>query len=146
MTPENYETWRDIMISYGETVIKNSQRFMKVWQVWCLKPIWATHEIKKPIRIFSGLYASYVITFRNFVKFLPQPLHIISWHHDKFHDFLTMFAFYKIQKQNNHKFVVKFRVHDVWNFWSFFWIRCQCMLKNMNNNFPFIFHHYLNDL
>ena len=22
MTPENYETWRDIMISYGETVIK----------------------------------------------------------------------------------------------------------------------------
>jgi len=81
--------------------------------VRCLKPIRAAHEIKKPIRIFSGLYASYVITFRNFVKFLPQPLHIISWHHDKFHDFLTMFAFYKIQKQNNHKFVVMFRVHDV---------------------------------
>jgi hypothetical protein len=36
---------------------------------------------------------------RNNVKFLSESLHMISWHVDKFHDFLILFVFYTILKQ-----------------------------------------------
>ena len=42
---------------------------------------------------------------------------MISWHLDKFHDFLTLFMFYTILKQLDRKFAVMFREHGVRNFW-----------------------------
>jgi hypothetical protein len=56
---------------------------------------------------------------RNLLNFLPQPPRMISWHLDKFHDFPTLFVFYKILKQFVHKFVVMFHEQDVRNFLSF---------------------------
>jgi hypothetical protein len=43
---------------------------------------------------------------------------MISWHLDKFNDFLTLFDLYTIKKQLDRKFVVMFREHDVWNLYS----------------------------
>jgi hypothetical protein len=37
---------------------------------------------------------------------------MISWHVDKFHDFLTLFLFYIIFKQLDGKFTVMFSEHD----------------------------------
>jgi hypothetical protein len=36
---------------------------------------------------------------------------MISWHIDKFHDFLTLFVFYTVLKQLDHKFTFMFREH-----------------------------------
>jgi hypothetical protein len=70
-----------------------------------------------------GLYTSYVTTFTKHCPFLPWPLHMISWHLDKFHDFLTLFVFYTILKQPDHKFVVMFHEHGVRNFLACSWFR-----------------------
>jgi hypothetical protein len=43
---------------------------------------------------------------------------MISWHVDKFHDFLTLFVFYTIFKQLDRKFTVMLRQHDARKFWS----------------------------
>jgi hypothetical protein len=37
---------------------------------------------------------------------------------DNFHNFFTLFVFYTILKQLDHKFVLMFREHDVKKFWS----------------------------
>jgi hypothetical protein len=63
---------------------------------------------------------------------------MISCHFDKFHDFLTSFAFYTNLKQMDHKFSVMFREQNVQNFWS--------VLINMNINFAFIVFYYPSDL
>jgi hypothetical protein len=42
---------------------------------------------------------------------------MISWHVDKFHDFLTLFVFYTILKQMDRKFTVLFREHGAQKFW-----------------------------
>jgi hypothetical protein len=43
---------------------------------------------------------------------------MISWHVDKFHDFLTLFVFYTIFKQLDGKFTVMFSEHDARRFQS----------------------------
>jgi hypothetical protein len=43
---------------------------------------------------------------------------MISWHRDKFHDFLILFVFYIIFKQLDRKFTDMFREHGIQNFWS----------------------------
>jgi hypothetical protein len=42
---------------------------------------------------------------------------MISSHVDKFHDFLTLFVFYTILKQIDHKFTIMIREHGVRKFW-----------------------------
>jgi hypothetical protein len=51
-----------------------------------------------------------------FSIFLPQPLHAMTRHLDKFHDFRTPFAFYIIKKHFFNKLVVMFREEHVLNF------------------------------
>ena len=53
---------------------------------------------------------------RKLLNFLPQPLHAMIRHLDKFHDFRTSFAFYIIKKHLFNKLVVMFRETDVRNF------------------------------
>ena len=53
---------------------------------------------------------------RKLLNFLPQPLHAMTRHLNKFHDFRTSFAFYIIKKLFFNKFVVMFRETDVRNF------------------------------
>jgi hypothetical protein len=43
---------------------------------------------------------------------------MISWHVDKFYDFMTLFVFYTILKQLDGKFTVMFSEHDAQKFWS----------------------------
>jgi hypothetical protein len=43
---------------------------------------------------------------------------MISWHVDKFHDFLTLFVFYKIFKQLYGKFTAMFSEHVARSFRS----------------------------
>ena len=71
---------------------------------------------------------------------------MISWYLNKIHDFLASFAFYKIKKQVDRKFVVIFYENEFWNFSSFPRIRCQHMLTTMNNNSALIIFHFSNDL
>ena len=96
MKSENHETCQDVMISYVEAVIKIWGGFAQV----------VTYDACKP----KNLQRSFMISWRgrrggkhrtwqlarNLLKFLSQPPHMISWHLDKFHDFRTSFAFYRI--------------------------------------------------
>jgi hypothetical protein len=41
---------------------------------------------------------------------------MISWHVDKFHDFLTLFVFYTIFKQLDGKFTTMFSEHGARSF------------------------------
>ena len=91
---KNHETCQDVMISYMETVIKIWEGFAQV----------VTHDACKP----KNLRRSFMISWRgdevvsivrdkltrNILNFLSQPPHMISWHLDKFQDFLSSFAFY----------------------------------------------------
>jgi hypothetical protein len=43
---------------------------------------------------------------------------MISWHVDKFYDFLTLFVFYTIFKQPDDKFTVMFSEHGARRFRS----------------------------
>jgi hypothetical protein len=43
---------------------------------------------------------------------------MISWHVDKFHDFLTLFMFYTIFKLVDGKFTAMFSEHVARSFWS----------------------------
>jgi hypothetical protein len=43
---------------------------------------------------------------------------MLSWHVDKFHDFLILFVFYTIFKQLDGKFTVMFSEHKAWRFRS----------------------------
>jgi hypothetical protein len=43
---------------------------------------------------------------------------MISWHVDKFRDFLTLIVFYTIFKQLDGKFTVMFSEHGAPRFWS----------------------------
>jgi hypothetical protein len=43
---------------------------------------------------------------------------MISWHVDKFHDFLNLFVFHTILKQLDDKFMVLFREHGARKFRS----------------------------
>jgi hypothetical protein len=45
------------------------------------------------------------------LKFLSQTLYMISWHVDKFHDFLTLVVFYTIFKHVDGKFTTMFSEH-----------------------------------
>jgi hypothetical protein len=42
---------------------------------------------------------------------------MISWHVDKFHNFLTLCVFYTIFKQLDGKFTVMFSKHGARRFW-----------------------------
>jgi hypothetical protein len=53
---------------------------------------------------------------QNILKFLSQPLHMISRHVDKFHDFLTLFVFYTIFKQLDGKFTATLSEHGARSF------------------------------
>jgi hypothetical protein len=55
---------------------------------------------------------------RNTAKFLSESLHMIPWHVDKFHDFLTLFVLYIILKQLDRNFMVMFREHGARKFRS----------------------------
>jgi hypothetical protein len=82
--------------------------------VWCLVCItaWSTRQSLKTHEIieFQCRPARFLYIMRhNFLyKFLSHALHMISWHVDKFHDFLTLFVFYTILKQLDSKFTVMF--------------------------------------
>ena len=56
---------------------------------------------------------------QNLLKFLPQHPCMISSHHDKFHNFQTLFVFLKFLTPYGHTFVVKFSEQDVQNSFSF---------------------------
>jgi hypothetical protein len=43
---------------------------------------------------------------------------MISWHVDKFHDFMTLFMFYTILKQLDDKFTILFREYGAKKFGS----------------------------
>jgi hypothetical protein len=43
---------------------------------------------------------------------------MISWQVDKFHDFLSLFVFYKIFKQLDGKFTAMLSEHGARSFWS----------------------------
>jgi hypothetical protein len=43
---------------------------------------------------------------------------MISWHVDKFHDFLTLFVFYTVFKQLDSKFTAMLSEHGAWSFRS----------------------------
>jgi hypothetical protein len=43
---------------------------------------------------------------------------MISWHVDKFNDFMTLFVFYTIFKQLDGKFMTMFSEHGARSFWS----------------------------
>jgi hypothetical protein len=43
---------------------------------------------------------------------------MVSWHVDKFHDFLTLFGFYTILKQLDGKFTTMFGELGAWSFRS----------------------------
>jgi hypothetical protein len=43
---------------------------------------------------------------------------MISWHVDKFYDFLSFFMFYKIFKQLDGKFMTMLSEHGAWSFRS----------------------------
>ena len=43
---------------------------------------------------------------------------MISWHVDKFHEFLSFFVFYKIFKQLDGKFTAMLSEHGPQSFWS----------------------------
>ena len=75
---------------------KKLRRFCASCHVRCLPPRRPLHEIIKLLRRFFGLQALYVTTCAKHSQFLSQPPHMISWHLDKFHDFRTSFAFYRI--------------------------------------------------
>ena len=93
---ENHETCQDVMISYVEAVIKIWEGFAQVVMYDACKP-------KNLLRSFmiswrdrqGGKHRTWQLA-RNLLKFLSQPPHMISWHLDKFHDFRTSFAFYRI--------------------------------------------------
>jgi hypothetical protein len=43
---------------------------------------------------------------------------MISWHVEKFHDFMTLFVFYTIFKHVDDKFTTMFSEHVARSFWS----------------------------
>ena len=93
---ENHETCQDVIISYVEAVIKICEGFAQV----------VTYDAYHLVGLFTKSWYffgdSSVCKHRtwqlaqNLLKFLSQPTHMISWHLDKFCDFRTSFAFYRI--------------------------------------------------
>ena len=94
---KNLETCRDVMISYVEAVIKNWGGFAQVCHTYD-----AYHLIGLFTKSWNFFGDSSVCKHRtwqlarNLLNFLSQPPHMISWHLDKFHNFRTSFAFYRI--------------------------------------------------
>ena len=93
---ENLETCQDVMISYVEVVIK-------IWGGFALVVTYdACHLVGLFTKSWNFFGDSSVCKHRtwqltrNLLKFLSQPAHMISWHLDKFYDFWTSFAFYRI--------------------------------------------------
>ena len=96
MMSENPETCQDVMISYVEAVIK-------IWE--CFAQV-VTYDAYHLVGLFTKSWNFFGDSsvckhrtwqlVRNLLKFLSQPPHMISWHLDKFHDFRTSFAFYRI--------------------------------------------------
>ena len=93
---ENHETCKDVMISYVEAVIKIEEVLRK----------FVTYDAYHLIALFmkswnffgdSSVYNHRTWQLaRNILNFLSQPPHMISWHLDKFQDFWSSFAFYRI--------------------------------------------------
>jgi hypothetical protein len=118
---ENHKTYRDVMVSYVETMIKNLTIF---------------HE---------SCHVRYVQTERSpykFYNFMWRPTSFVHIVRDNFHEtlsffviastydiitswqvfwFMTLFAFYTVWKQLDHKFVIMFREQDL-NICSITWI------------------------
>ena len=96
MWSQNCETCRDVMISYGETVIKIWQSFVKIvsYDAYKLEHLHRSFIISCACRL--GLSIVQDKLSRNLTKFLSQPPHMILWHLDKFHVFLTIYPFYTI--------------------------------------------------
>ena len=94
---ENLETCRDIMISYVEAVIKKIKEASRKFVTYD-----AYHLVGLFTKSWNFFGDSSVCMHRtwqlarNLLKFLSQPPHVISRHLDKFHDFRTSFAFYRI--------------------------------------------------
>jgi hypothetical protein len=87
------------------------------------------HYVYKPKRSTLKLYDFMCSSLRfvhimshNFLEhiliFLSQPLHMISWHVDKFHNFLTLFVFYTIFKQLDGMFTGMLSEHGSRSFRS----------------------------
>ena len=117
---ENHETSRGVMISHVEAMIKIWEGFAHGVTYDAYKP---RHLCTCDINITRDLMTHVCVcmhpTWRrpgNLLKILSQPLHVILWHHDKFHDFRPLFAFYIIWKQLIRKFMVMFREYDVREF------------------------------
>jgi hypothetical protein len=68
---------------------------------------------------------------------------MISWHVDKFHDFLTLFVFYTILKQLDGKFTVFFRENGARKFRS-----AREIGRNLCYEYHFCIHcfHFSSDL
>ena len=93
---ENHETCRDVLISYGKTVIKIWKGFVKVCRVRCLNLVGLHIKSWNCFGDGSVCMDCMLQLSRNLFKFLSQHHHMISWHVNNFHDFLSTFAFYTI--------------------------------------------------
>ena len=93
---KNQKNCQDIMISCVEAVIKIWGGFAQVVTYD------ACHLVGLFMKSWNFLWDSSVCKHRtwqlawNLRNFLSQSPHMISWHLDKFHDFRTSFAFYRI--------------------------------------------------
>jgi hypothetical protein len=106
------------------------------------KPSWSSHEIMKLLwRSKVCTHSSWQLSWNN-VKILSEPLHMISWYLDKFHDFLTLFVFYIILKQLDRKVAVMFREHVVLNFWLVPKLGHNLFSITLISFFPFTIFHF----
>jgi hypothetical protein len=105
------------MISYVDAMIKIWHCFVKVVTHYVYKPSRPSHKIKKllrrPARFVHIVRDNFHETMLNFY----QCLYI--WYYDISTSLmiLTLFVFYKILKQLDHKFAVMFREHGVPKLW-----------------------------
>ena len=90
---------------------KKFRSFRASCDVRCLKP----RHLRHMWRCLGFRHRTSQLA-RKHLNFLPQPLHAMTRHLDKFCDFRTSFAFYIIKKHFFNKLVVMFRETDVRNF------------------------------
>jgi hypothetical protein len=105
----------------GDSAFAECTRWHLAKSFLLCRVLWPWHSVKlydfmcRPRRFLHIVTHNFLETFS---IFLSHPLHMISWHVDKFHDFLTSFVFYTIFKQLDGKFTVMFSEHDARKFWS----------------------------
>jgi hypothetical protein len=68
--------------------------------------------------VLLGFYTYCITTFSKHSKFFITASTYVSWHVDRFHDFLSLFVFYTIFKHLDGKFTTMFSEHVARSFRS----------------------------